>query len=193
MIMKAHRTALAIVAVLLTSACGASDDEPTLNHYGDEMTESVDAIGAALSSHHEQVLAETDLQRLRDMEGKHMDDMDMPLGDMQDAQDSMEGCGEHMTMAGHADSVAQLHEARSAMATVMGEASAETARHMQAMHDAADLDAALAEEHGHQSAMGPILERMRMHDGSLAHAMQAMEEAGISMMCPMSSHMHRQH
>ena len=79
------------------------------------------------------------------------------------------------------------------MATVMGEASAETARHMQSMHDAADLDAALAEEHGHQGAMGQILERMRMHDGALTGAMHAMEEAGISMMCPVSSHMHRQH
>jgi hypothetical protein len=193
MIMKAHRTRLVTFVALLAAACGASDHEPTLNHYGDEMNESVDAIQAALSSHHDAVLGETDLQRLLEMETKHMDDMDMPMGRMQDAEDSMARCGEHMTMAGHTDSVAQLHEARAAMAQVMDEAGTEMARHIQAMHDAADVDTALAEEHGHQTTMGQALDQMRMHDGALAGAMQAMEDAGISMMCPMSSHMHRQH
>lgn len=191
--MKAHRAHLVPIVALLASACGASDHEPTLNHYGDEVTESVDAIQAALSSHHDAVLGETDLQRLLDMEGKHMEDMAMPMGRMQDAEDSMARCGEHMTMAGHADTVAQLHGARAAMAQVMDEASTEIARHMQAMHDAADVDTALAEEHEHQTTMGQALDQMRLHDGALASAMQAMEDAGISMMCPMSSHMHRQH
>ena len=191
--MTAHRARLIPVVALLASACGAGEDEPTLNHYGDEVSESIAAIEASLSSHHEQVLNETDLQRMLDLEDEHMTGMAMPMGHMQDAQDSMEGCGEHMTMADHAGSVANFHDARAAMTEVMADTDTEMAHHMQAMHDAADVDAALAQEHQHQATMDQVLGRMRMHDGALADAMQAMADAGMSMMCPMSSHMHWHH
>lgn len=191
--MKAHVARLTPFLALLASACGASDDEPTLNHYGDEVSEAVDAVEAALSLHHEAVLAETDLERMLDMEEEHMTDMAMPMGSMQDAQDSMERCGEHMTMAEHAGSVANYHDARTAMTEAMAETDTEMAHHMQAMHEAVDVDAALAQEHQHQAIMDQLLDRMRMHDGALADAMQAMEDEGMSMMCPMNSHMHRQH
>jgi hypothetical protein len=38
--------------------------------------------------------------------------------------------------------------------------------------------------------MAPLVDAMRTHDKDLAQSMQAMEDDGISMMCPMDSHMH---
>lgn len=192
--MKATRTLLVPFVALLASACGGGDDEPTLNHYGAEITESVDAVQAALLSHHEEVLAETDLGRIHDMEAKHMNAMDMSMGRIQDAEDSMALCGDHMMgMAGHMSAaVDNLHAARGAMAGAMDDASAEMKRHSRAMKDASDVDTALAEEHQHQTAMAHVMDSMRMHDQDLGDAMQAMEDDGMSMMCPMNSHMHRQ-
>ena len=191
--MKAYQTRFVPLIALLASACGGANDEPTLNHYGDETTESVDAVQASLSSHHAEVLGETDLGRMRSMEQRHKDDMGMHMGRMLDAQDSMELCGQHMSAAGHTDAVKPLHEAQGAMGEAIDDASAEVERHLLAMEDAPDVATALTDEHQHQTAMDQLLDRMRTHDEHLAHAMQAMQDDGISMMCPMNSHMHRQH
>lgn len=192
--MEANRIRLLPFVALLASACGGGDDAPTLNHYGDEITESVDAAEATLLSHHEEVLAETDLDRIHDMEAKHMNAMDMSMARMQDAEDSMALCGDHMMgMAGHMSAaVDNLHAARGAMTDTMEDASAEMERHSRAMKNASDLDTAAAEEHQHQAAMAHVMDSMRMHDEDLDDAMQAMEDDGMSMMCPMNSHMHRQ-
>lgn len=191
--MQAYRIRLAPCIAFFASACGASEAGPTLNHYGGEVTDSVAAVGVALSAHHEEVLVETGLERMRDIEHRHMDDMGMHMGRMLDAQDSMDLCGEHMGTAGHRAPVQPLRDARSAMGEAIDDASAEMERHQQAMDAVADVDTAFAEEHGHQAEMNRILERMRQHDGEISHAMQAMEDDGMSMMCPMDSHMHRQH
>jgi hypothetical protein len=66
----------------------------------------------------------------------------------------------------------------------------ETQRHFRAMHDADDVESALAEEQQHQSTMKQMLEGMHTYDQELESAMQEMQDAQMSMMCPSSSHMH---
>ena len=188
--MKCDRARLVPFVALLASACGAGDGDSTLNHYGAEMSESVVGVEASLSSHQDKVLAETDLESLRGMEREHMDDMGMHMGRMQAALDSMKLCGSHMSMTRDSEAVDQLHAAQGAMADAMGSAFAESERHLRAMQGAPDLDAARAEEGHHQVAMDELLGGMRMHDESLGSAMQMMADDGMSMMCPMSSHMH---
>ena len=181
---------------LAATACAASDEDPTLNHYGSEMTESVEVLAEELSAHYEQILAETDLGRIQRMEATHMEDMDMDMGRMRDARDSMAACNEHMSNMGNMsqDHARQaLHDAQGAMGEVMSEVTGEMERHMNVMDAASTIDSALAEEHQHETAMDGIVGRMRMHDDELGVAMQAMEDEGMSMMCSMTSHMHRQH
>jgi hypothetical protein len=179
--------------VCLAAACGAGDGDPSLMHYGDEMTESIDGLQASLSAHHEAVLELTDLGRMRDVEMAHMGEMSMRMGRAHDARESLEQCAAHMSMGGRGDRLQPLQAAQHAMGQATADASAEMEAHMQAMLQARDIDAATAEEHRHRDEMNGLLDRMWMHDGDLAHAMQAMEDRGMSMMCPMGSHMHRRH
>lgn len=188
--MPGYRTCLVSWIALVASACGAGDDGSNLSHYGDEMTESVDAVQAALSSHHEQVLAQTDLERVRGVERTHTEEMDMRMNRMQDAEDSMAFCGQHMnTVQGEA--VGRFRGAREGMVEAMDDASTEMARHLEATQAAPDIDTAFAEERQHRTAMVQILGRLQGNDQDIASAMQAMRDDGMSMMCPMASHMHR--
>jgi hypothetical protein len=164
-----------------------------LNHYGDEMTESVDAVQSSLSSHHEDALAQTDLTGLRSMERSHMDDVAMRMGRMLDAEHSMEVCAEHMSADSDGEGLQRLHQAHEAMAVAIDDASSEVEHHFQAMLDAGDLNAAMAEEHRHQAEMESIVAGMHRHDEDLGAAMHAMRDEGMSMMCPMDSHMHHRH
>jgi hypothetical protein len=60
------------------------------------------------------------------------------------------------------------------------------------MLDAKDVEQAIAEEHRHRDSMNVIMGRMTTNNEDLGHAMDAMQDAGLSMMCSMHSHMHRQ-
>ena len=176
---------------LLGLACGSGAGGSSLTHYGDELSESVAAVRASLSEHHEAVLGETDLQQIRDLERQHMDTMTMRIGRMQDAQDSMMRCSERMGTLGHMGALRSLDDAQGAMAQVMQGATDAMQRHLDAMEAAADVDTALAEERHHQSETDTLVDSMEHHDDELAHAMQTMQDDGMSMMCPMGSHMHR--
>ena len=189
--MSTHRACVVPALALFAAACAAGDDEPTLNHYADEMAESLEAVQAEVSAHHQQILVQTDVRRVHAMEQQYMDDIAMHVGRMDDAQASMRLCGEHMDMSGETDSLQVLHRARTAVADAIELASNETDHHLQAMQGAPDVRSALNEEHRHQAEMEPLLDRMRMHDEEITWAMQAMEDEGFSMMCQMASHMHR--
>jgi hypothetical protein len=174
---------------LFTAACGGSDD-PTLNHYANEATQSIDSAQAALSAHHDQVLAQSDVGRIHDLERTHKGNMVMWMGEMQDAMDSMMQCSDHLSSDGHPDRLQSLGDAGAAMDESIDGATAEIKRHFQAMSDAADLDAAWAEERQHQTSMTQIMDHMRTNDEDTAHAMRAMQDAGMSVMCSMATHMH---
>lgn len=179
------------VLALLQAACGAVHDQPSLGHYGDEMTESVDVVRASLSAHSEQVLGATKLSAVIELERRHMDDMDLGMARMSGARNSMERCGDHMrTRAGYADALRPVDDARDAMGAAMQDMIDELDRHLGAMEAAADLEAALSEERQHRTHADLLLGRMRQHEGELFEGMQAMQDDGFSMMCPIGSHMH---
>jgi hypothetical protein len=188
-VMASNQARLAALIVLFAAACGGSD-APTLNHYANEATQSVDAAQAALSTHHDQVLAQTDVGQIRDLERTHNGDMAMWMGQLQDAMDSMMQCGDHLSSGGHPDRLQSLRDAGAAMDESIDGATAEIKRHFQAMSDAADVDAAWTEERQHQTSMTQIMDHMRTNDEDTAHAMRAMQDAGMSMMCSMATHMH---
>ena len=77
------------------------------------------------------------------------------------------------------------------MAEVMQDVEDASGHHMQIMLAAPDLEAALAEERRHQGAMHDLRDTMSTHEQRMGRAMHAMADDGFSMMCPMSSHMHR--
>jgi len=189
--MNTDRIRLVPFVALLASACGSGDGGSTLNHYGVEISDSVSALETSLASHRDKVAAQTDLESVRGVEQKHMDEMGMHMGRMQDALDSMKACDSHMSMAGRADAVDQLHTAQGGMRGAMDAVSSELDRHLKAMQSAPDLDAAVEEETKHQTTMDGILGGMRTDDDDLGSAMQMMADDGMSMMCAMSSHMHR--
>ena len=168
--------------------------DPTLTHYGDEISESVDALEQSVAGHREAVLGEMSLMRMGSMERAHMDDVATHMAGMQDAQDSIESCGDHMAGSRHAehmDDVQALHDARGAMADVMQDVENASEHHMKVMLAAPDLEAALAEERRHQAEMEDLMGMMSTHEQSMGRAMHAMADDGFSMTCPMSSHMHR--
>lgn len=176
---------MASLAILI-GACGNAGGDPSLNHYADEMSESVEDLQASLSSHGAGVAAQTTLDRIRDLEQKHMNAMETDMDRMLNANDSIGSCAEHMS----AEGTRSLRSAQGAMGESAHGASAETEYHFRAMQDAADVDAAQAEEQRHQSAMRKMLDGMHARDQEVMDAMQGMKDAGMSMMCPMSSHMH---
>jgi transcriptional regulator with PAS, ATPase and Fis domain len=171
----------------LVSACSDGSGDPTLNHYQEEMARSVDALQTSLDSHRKEVLAETDLGRIRAMEQRHMDAIGMEMDRMLDANEGIGLCTEGMT----GDAVGSLHTAQGMMGMAVDGASTEAQRHSRAMDDADDLDAALTEEREHQTTMRQILDSMHAQDQELETAMHDMQNAHMSMMCPTSSHMHR--
>lgn len=168
------------------AACGNGGGHPTLNHYQDEMSQSTDALQAFLDSHRKAVLAETDIGRIRAMEQGHMDAMGMDMNRMLDANDGIGLCSERMS----GDAVGSLRTAQGMMGETIDGTATETQRHFQAMHDADDADTALTEERQHQATMKQMLDSMHTHDQQLENAMQEMQGAHMSMMCPTSSHMH---
>jgi hypothetical protein len=172
---------------LLVSACGDGSGDPSLNHYQDEMARSVDALQTSLESHRKEILAETDLGRIRAMEQRHMDVVGMEMDRMLDANDGIGRCTEDMT----GDAVGSLHTAQGMMGRTVDGASTEAQRHSRAMADADDIDAAQTEEREHQTTMKQMLDTMHAQDQQLENAMQDMQDAQMSMMCPTSSHMHR--
>ena len=188
--MSTQRVRLSWLLTLLASACAAAHDEPTLNDYADQMAESLEAIQASSPAHHRQILAQTDLQRVRELENAYLDDIAMRVGRMRDAQDSMQLCA-HMAMSEPTESLQLFHRARSAMASSLELASNETDRHWQAMQSAGNLRAVVAEEHRNLADMEPLLERMRTDGEELGRAMGAIQDEGFSMMCPMASRIHR--
>lgn len=103
---------------------------------------------------------------------------------------SMMQCGDHLSGSGHLDRLQSLRDAGAAMDESIDGATAEIKRHFQAMSDAADRDTAWAEERQHQTSMTQIVDHMRTNDDDTSHAMRAMEDAGMSMMCSMATHMH---
>jgi len=189
--MNIDRVGLVPFVALLASACGSGDGGSTLNHYGAEISDSVSAIETSLASHRDKVAVQTDLESVRAVEQHHMNEMGMHMGRMEDALNSMKACGSHMNLAGRSDAADQLHTAQGGMRGAMDDASLELSRHLKAMESASDLNTALEEETEHQSAMDDILGGMRMDDDDLGSAMQMMADDGMSMMCAMSSHMHR--
>lgn len=185
--MQPHRPLLAVCSAVLALACSHDDRNPPLNHYADELTTAITDAEDALEAHHEEVLGAGDLEKVHKLEESHMEMMNMRMGMMMDAQDSMERC-EQMMNHGNA---APLTSAQTNMGTTIEALEAEAHRHMQAMDAAADLDAALTEEHRHATAMESIVGTLHAHHGEIDDAMQAMEDDGMSMMCSMQSHMHR--
>lgn len=183
-----ERIVLAALGALLVYGCG-SDDSPSLTHYATELSDGVDAVDASLAEHHERVLALTDLEQIHALERQHVHDMTATMARVWDATDSIEACSERMTMGRHAGE-AGLLEADHDVANAMDDVSAEVDRHFEAMQSAADLDSALAEEHHHQSALGPLMEHMHSGDQDTMHVMWQMENTGDSMMCAMGTHMH---
>jgi hypothetical protein len=180
------KTYCAASLTFLISACGNGSSEPTLNHYQDEMSQSTDALQTSLDSHRKAVLAETDLGRIRAMEQDHMDAMGMDTNSMLGANDGIGLCSQHM----NGDAVRSLRSAQGMMGETIDGMATETQRHFRAMHDADDVESALAEEQQHQSTMKQMLEGMHTYDQELESAMQEMQDDQMSMMCPSSSHMH---
>ena len=187
------RIQFAASATFLIAACGSSDMSSSLNHYSAEIGDSIEGVQAALTAHQKEVLAESDLTRIQAMEQKHTRDMTSRMGMMQDAEDSMNGCGSHMSGMGHMMDTQDTQSLKDAMAHMgqnMEDTTAELGRHSRAMHDAADVDAAHAEEQQHGTAMQHMMDGMRSDHGEITDAMHSMAQHGMSMMCPMSSHMH---
>jgi seryl-tRNA synthetase len=192
--MKSCRSKFRLSVLLLASACGAEGMDPSLTHYGDEVAESVDAVEESLASHHEVVLGESDLLRIGARERAHMDDVAMRMARMQDAQKSIESCSGRLGGAGHAehaDDIEALNDVRRAMEEAMQDVSEAFENHKLVMLDAPDLEAARVEERRHQAEMQGLVDSMSIRERSMRSAMQAMADDGFSMMCPMSSHMHR--
>jgi hypothetical protein len=120
------------------------------------------------------------------MEQDHMDAMGMDTNSMLDANDGIGLCSEYMS----GDAVGSLRTAQGMLGGTIDGMVTETQRHFQAVHDADDVDTALTEERQHQTTMKQMLDSMHTHDEQLESAMQDMQNAHMSMMCPSSSHMH---
>lgn len=177
------------VLIVVAAACG-SEEESNLAHYADEVRTSVDAVQSELTQHHEEVVAQTDLRSIADIEERHMQAMMADMGRMDGAWRSLALCNDRLdvTMRGY-DAEQDLADAMDDMHDAVDASGDEVARHWRAMHGMNDLDEAFAEEGRHETSMGDLLDRMGNHEGHMMRALSGMD-GGHMMMCPMYSHMH---
>ena len=188
--MHSHR--LHLTLVLMLAGCTHELQDPTLMHYGEELEEGVVDVREALAAHSDAVLGESDLRRVRELERLHHDDMALHMGHMRDADDSMELCGMHQH-GGIAEGFGDLDDARAAMADALDEIDSELLHHGEAMAGSSTLATALDEERRHAAAAQGLADSMSEREDEVNDAVRAMQVKGISMMCPMSSHVHERY
>lgn len=178
------------MGMLVTLAACSGSQAPSLSHYADEVSASVDVLQAELMEHHEEALAQTDLDALRALEEHHMDAMVMSMRQMEEAQGSLDFCNARLdvTTEWH-DAAASLEQAADGMHEAMDAGDEESQHHWRAMHAASDLEEAYSEEHRHEAAAIELLDRLSDHEAHMMSILAGMD-GGHMMMCPMSTHMH---
>ncbi len=174
-----------VVAGLSIVSCGESG--PTMQHYVAEVGESVDAVQADLSSHHQSALGAQNMTALRSLERDHTLRVQQIMARMHDAQGSIGACAA-MGMHSRVEQSTWAQDS-SAFSDMMQSAEDEMSRHHDAMQAATSLDTARAEERAHRDTMRERMMQLSARRDTMMNEIDGWDH-GEPMMCSTSSHMH---
>lgn len=158
------RLCLLILAPLTFAACAGHDN--MMSDHADLFAEHSSSYQSALSDHHRQVAAATDISNISTLEEQHHQRVTSHMAGMRHEMADMMSC---MGSGG-------VWTEGAAATDGMGAMDDECTRHADAMTGAADIDAAHTEEDAHQQTMADVMDRMLFHAGR-------MMSGTTSMMC----------
>lgn len=172
--MRRSMLVLAVGAFLL-GACGKSEEPATT--YLDDYATQVSALKASLKTHATAIAGASDMAKVGPMEQSHMGDV----------TGHFTGMGDDVGMMGQCMDAQGGMMSTGMMGQLADQAKAECQRHMDAMMNAAGMDAAMAEEDAHQTTMAGLMGQMTsMHDQMMSGGMMGGSMMGAGdYMCPM--------